>query len=223
MKQLTDGLWHLDTVALPNAINAYLVGDVLVDAGGRRSCRRILRQLEGHEVAAHAITHAHPDHHGASAEVCAVLGIPYWVGEGDVDAAEEPSLIRERQPDHPVAHFYDSFFTGPARPVDRPLREGDVVAGFRVIDVPGHSAGHIALWREADRVLVLGDVLTNLNIWTGRPGLHEPMPYLTPDPLENRRSARKLGPLEPKLVLFGHGPPLRDGPRFVEFVDSLPG
>jgi hydroxyacylglutathione hydrolase len=222
VKELTEGVWHLDTVAIPNAVNAYLIGDVLVDAGGRRSGRRILRQLDGHEVRAHAITHAHPDHQGASAEACAKLGVPYWVGERDVDAAEDPGLIRVRQPDHPVAHFYDSFFTGPGRKVDRALREGDEVAGFQVIDVPGHSAGHIAFWREADGVLVIGDVLNNLNIWTGIPGLHEPMPYLTPDPLENRRSARKLRPLEPKLVAFGHGPPLRDSRKFVDFVESLP-
>jgi len=223
VKQLADAVWHLDAVALPNAINAYLIGDVLVDAGGRRSGRRILRQLDGHEVRAHALTHAHPDHQGASAQVCAELGVPYWVGERDVDAAEDPSLIRVRQPDHPVARFYDSFFTGPARRVDRALREGDEVAGFAVLDVPGHSAGHVAFWREADGVLVLGDVLNNLNIWTGLPGLHEPMPYLTPDPLENRRSARKLRPLEPNLAVFGHGPPLRDPGKFVDFIDSLPG
>jgi glyoxylase-like metal-dependent hydrolase (beta-lactamase superfamily II) len=222
MKQLAEGVWHLDTVALPNAINAYLIGDVLVDAGGRRSGARILRQLDGHEVRAHAITHAHPDHQGASAEVCTALGVPYLVGERDVDAARDPRLIRGRQPDHPVARFYDSFFTGPGRHVDRTLREGDDVAGFEVIDVPGHSAGHVAFWREDDRVLILGDVLNNLNIWTGLPGLHEPMPYLTPDPLTNRRSARKLGPLEPRLVGFGHGPPLRDTAGFVGFVESLP-
>jgi glyoxylase-like metal-dependent hydrolase (beta-lactamase superfamily II) len=69
---------------------------------------------------------------------------------------------------------------------------------------------------------VLGDVLNNLNIWTGIPGLHEPRRYLTPDPAENRRSARKLAPLKPKLVLFGHGPALRDGSKFVGFVGALP-
>ena len=54
------------------------------------------------------------------------------------------------------------------------------------------------------------------------PGLHEPKPYLTPDPAENRRSARKLAALEPKLVLFGHGAPLRDTKKFVDFVQALP-
>jgi glyoxylase-like metal-dependent hydrolase (beta-lactamase superfamily II) len=121
MKELAPGLWHLNTIAMPNAVNAFLLEDVLVDAGGRRSGRRILKQLEGQAVTAHAITHAHPDHQGASHEICEKLGVPYWVGTRDVDAAEDPSLIRQRQPDHPVAHFYDSFFTGPAHKVDRPL------------------------------------------------------------------------------------------------------
>ena len=222
MKEVAEGVWHLNTVRMPNAVNAYLVGDVLVDAGGRRSGKTILRQLGGHDISAHAITHAHPDHQGASDEVCTKLGVPYWVGERDADAAETPSLIRERQPDHPVARFYDSIFTGPGRKVDRMLREGDEVAGFKVIDAPGHSAGHVVFWRGADGVLVIGDVLNNMNIWTGIPGLHEPKPYLTPDPAESRRSARKLGALEPKLVVFGHGPALRDTRKFVDFVSSLP-
>ncbi len=222
MKQLADGVWHLDTFFLPKAINAFLVEDVLIDAGTRHSGPKILKQLQGHKVNAHALTHAHPDHQGASHELCENLGVPFWVGRDDVDAAENPDLIRELQPAHPVARFYIRIFTGPGHHVDRSLGEGDEVAGFEVLDAPGHSAGHVAFWRESDRVLILGDVLTNMDQLTGIPGLHQPKPYLTPDPAENRRSARKLAALEPKLILFGHGGPLRDTAKFVDFVESLP-
>ena len=222
MKRVADGVWHLNAIRIPNAVNAYVLGDVLVDSGGRRSARMILRQLDAHDVSAHAITHAHPDHQGSSKELCEKLGVPYWVGERDADAAENPRLIRERQPNHPVAQFYDRIFTGPGRGVDRALREGDDVSGFRVIDAPGHSAGHVVLWRESDGVLVLGDVLTNMDVMTGLPGLHEPKPYLTPDPAENRRSIRKVAALEPRLLLFGHGPPLRDPRKLADFVAGLP-
>jgi len=88
--------------------------------------------------------------------------------------------------------------------------------------VPGHSAGHVAFWRESDRVLVIGDVLTNMNTMTLVPGLHEPRWFFTPDPVRNRASARRLGALDPSLVLFGHGPPLRDARKFVDFVARLP-
>ncbi len=221
MKQLADGVWKLAGFP-PNAINVYLLEDVLVDASTRYAERRIIRELKGHKLSAHALTHAHPDHQGASHAVCEHYGVPFWVGERDADAAENPELIGERQPAHFRAQFFARTMTGPGHRVDRKLHEGDEVAGFKVLDVPGHSAGHVAFWRESDRVLVLGDVLNNMDVLTGIPGLRDPKPFLTPDPAENRRSAKKLGPLEPKLVLFGHGAPLRDTQKFVDFVAGLP-
>jgi glyoxylase-like metal-dependent hydrolase (beta-lactamase superfamily II) len=71
-------------------------------------------------------------------------------------------------------------------------------------------------------VLVLGDVLNNMDVATGLRGLHEPKPIFTPDPAQNRESARRLAALEPALVCFGHGPPLRDTRKFVDFVAGLP-
>jgi glyoxylase-like metal-dependent hydrolase (beta-lactamase superfamily II) len=68
MKQLADGLYELRGFP-PDAINVYLMGDVIVDAATRHAGRRILRQVRGHHVAAHALTHAHPDHQGASKEI----------------------------------------------------------------------------------------------------------------------------------------------------------
>jgi len=221
MKQLADGVWQLSGFP-PNGINVFVLEDVLVDAGTRHSSRRIFRQLEGHKLTAHALTHAHPDHQGASHAVCERYGIPFWVPTADADAAENPKLIGERQPSHPISQFFVKTMTGPGHRVDRRLVEGDVVAGFKVIEVPGHSAGHVAYWRESDGVLVLGDVLNNMDVLTAIPGLHEPKSFLTPDPAENRRSARKLAQLEPKLMLFGHGAPLRDTRKFVDFINGLP-
>ena len=221
VKKVADGVFQLRGFP-PNAINVFLVEDVLIDAASRHASRRILRQLAGRKVTAHALTHAHPDHQGASHAVCEALGIPLWCGEADADAAESPELIAERQPDHFVAQFFARVFTGPGHPVARRLREGDEVAGFQVLDVPGHSAGHVAYWREADRVLILGDVLNNMSVITGVPGLQDPKPYLTPDPPRNRDSARRLAALEPAVVCFGHGAPLKDTRKFVDFVARLP-
>jgi hydroxyacylglutathione hydrolase len=221
VRQLADGVRQLSGFP-PNAINVYLVEDVLVDAGTRHAGRRILRQLRDREVAAHALTHVHPDHQGASSQMCEVLSIPFWVPEREASAAENPALIAEAQPDHPLSRLALRHWAGPGRSVDRVLREGDEVAGFKVLDVPGHSPGHVAYWRESDRVLILGDVLNNLHVLTGIPGLHEPPWFFTTNPAENRRSARRLLPLEPRLVLFGHGGPLRDTRKFVDFIKGLP-
>jgi hydroxyacylglutathione hydrolase len=220
VKQLADGLWQLRGFP-PNAINVYLVGDVLVDAGTKLAHRRILRQVRGHPVNAHALTHAHPDHQGSSHAVCEALRIPLWCPEGDVAAMEDGDLL-SRMPDSFVNRLNDKLMTGPPHPVDRALREGDDVAGFQVLEVPGHSAGQVAFWRESDRALICGDVLNGMNLVTGLPGLHEPPRIFTPDPARNRESARRLATLAPALVCFGHGPPLRDTERFVDFVKRLP-
>lgn len=222
MKAVAEGVWQLSgALPVPNAINTYLVGDVLIDAGARFDGSKILRQLRGREVNAHALTHAHFDHQGASKRVCEELRVPFWVGERDVPAAEDPAVIAARQPDRLINKINRRLYGGPGHPVDRALHAGDEVAGFEVIDAPGHSAGHVVFWRESDRVLIIGDVLTNMDTTTGLPGLHEPKRYYTPDPATNRRSARKLGPLAPKLVLFGHGAPLRDSAKFADFCAVL--
>jgi hydroxyacylglutathione hydrolase len=220
VKQLAKDVYLLDGFP-PYAINVYLVGEVLVDAGTRHAAKRILRQLSGRTVTTHALTHAHPDHQGATHEVCATLGIPLWCGELDADAIED-GRIMERQPKHPINKLFGWAMPGPAHPVARRLREGDEVGGFYVLEVPGHSAGHIAFWRESDRVLICGDVFTNIDTLTGVPGLHEPNPFFTPDPARNRQSMRRLAELEPAVVFFGHGRPLRDPGKLSTFTDKLP-
>jgi hydroxyacylglutathione hydrolase len=219
MRQLADDLWLLRGFP-PDAINVYLIGDVLIDAATRRAGRRILRQLEGRKVTAHALTHAHPDHQGASKEVCEALRIPLWCHEADADAMEQ-GTIAQQQPSHPINRVIERFWLGPPYPVARRLEEGDVVAGFEVLHVPGHSAGHVAFWRESDRALIVGDVVTNIDTITGVPGLHEPKKMFTPDPARNRESARRIAALEPELVCFGHGKPLRDAAKLKRFVEGL--
>jgi glyoxylase-like metal-dependent hydrolase (beta-lactamase superfamily II) len=219
MKQIAESVYMLDGFP-PNAINVYLVGDVLVDAGTRHAAKRILRQLRGRRVTTHLLTHAHGDHQGSSHEVCETLGAPLWCGERDAEAVED-GRIRERMPPHPINSLIAKVFPGPPHPVARRLHEGDVVAGFEVLDTPGHSAGHISLWRASDRTLICGDVLTNMNVITRIPGLHEPPAFFTPDPAKNRESMRRLAELEPELVCFGHGAPLRDPAKLKAFVARL--
>jgi hydroxyacylglutathione hydrolase len=205
-----------------NAINVYLVEDVLIDAATRQGERRIMRQLAGRSLSAHALTHAHPDHQGASHAVCERFGVPLWCGQGDVPAMETPGAISNSQAPGWLNTLQARFWTGPPHPVARALVEGDEVAGFTVLETPGHSRGHVAYWRESDRVLILGDVLNNINVRTGVTGLHEPLDIFTPDPPRNRESARRLAALRPSLACFGHGPPLRDPGKLADFVASLP-
>jgi hydroxyacylglutathione hydrolase len=221
MKQLTDDVYVLEGFP-PYAINVYLLGEVLVDSGTRFAATRILRRLRRRTISTHALTHAHPDHQGSSHVICEALGIPLWCGDADADAMETAGEVMARMPGHWLSGTIGRLWTGPPHPVSHRLHEDDRVGSFTVIETPGHTVGHISYWREADGVLVVGDVVCNLNIYNGRVMLREPERIFTPDPALNRASARRLGILKPKLICFGHGPPLRDTARFVDYVNSLP-
>ncbi len=220
MHRLAEDLELLDGFP-PFSINIYVMGGVLVDSGTRFAVRRIVRQLRGRSLTAHALTHAHPDHQGASHAICERLGLPWWCGAADALAMETAGEIMARMPLHWLSATVGPHWVGPPHPVSRKLREGDEVGGFRVLETPGHTAGHLSFWREQDRVLVLGDVLANMHIWTGLPKLREPQRIFTLDPALNRQSAWRLAELQPRLTCFGHGPPLRVPRRLLKFVSRF--
>ena len=218
MRRVAEDVFHIPLTPR-DGVNAYLLGDVVVDAGAKVNAKRLIKALHGHAVGAHALTHAHPDHAGGSRQLVEAFDVPVWVGERDraaVEAGGPPA------PETWAAGAVARLGGFEAVGVARALREGDDVGhGFTVLDTPGHSDGHVALWRESDRTLVLGDVLFNMHPLTTRPGLREPPRILTRDPQVNRESARRLAALEPELMLFGHGPPLRDPALLTAFVAGL--
>jgi glyoxylase-like metal-dependent hydrolase (beta-lactamase superfamily II) len=233
MRLIAPNVWQLSGFP-PNIINTYLIAEgddvVLIDAGTRYMTNRILRTLkrffaeDEHKtkrLIAHALTHVHPDHQGASKTVCDAYGVPLWCGERDAESMEQGLA---NSPDMKgLLGVLGGLWSGPAHTVARRLQEGDMVAGFRVLDSPGHSVGHIAFWRESDKCLILGDVLNGMNLMTGLPGLNEPPAPFTTDVPQNRRSIRKLAALKPEIICFGHGAPLIQTPqKLEEFMRRLP-
>lgn len=211
MRSLAEDVWQLSGFP-PNNMNVYVLGDVLIDTGPAFNRRRVLREVADRSITAHALTHAHFDHYGGSHAICEELDIPLWCGAADVEAVESGKMLGPAGRMVPAAK---------AHPVDRGLREGDEVAGFTVLDTPGHAPGHVSYWRESDRVLVCGDVMWGYNPFTFSGRIREPFPVVSPDHVLNRESARRLAALEPELVCFGHGAPVRDTARFVEAVQRL--
>lgn len=221
MKYLAPGVWRLKEVPAPT-INMYLAEDVLIDAGRTWDRRRIFAELEGREISAVALTHVHPDHQGCARVVCEERGVPLACHADDVDAMEGRRPVQEAATGNPVNRVIRSIWEGPPCKVDRVLREGDEVAGFRVVHTPGHARGHVVFFRESDRVAICGDVIRNMSYATGLPGIKEPPVIFTYDPVENRRSIRKLAELNPSLILPGHGPAVTDMGAFERFVAALP-
>lgn len=206
MKDLAPGVQRLFGLP-PNAINVYLLEDVLIDAGSRFASRRILRQVLDRPLSMLALTHVHPDHQGSAHAVCEARGIPLAC---HVDGVEEMEGRVPPASYSSAGRLITRAFNGPPHPVARPFTEGDEVAGFRVIHAPGHAPSEVILFRETDRVAVCGDVINTMDLRTSLPRVQEPPHALSLDPILNRQSIKQLAALEPALVLAGHGPPLRE-------------
>jgi hydroxyacylglutathione hydrolase len=220
LKYLAPGVWRLKEAPRP-LINVYLAEDVLIDAGRRWDRRRIFKELEGRQISELALTHVHPDHQGCAKAVCETFQVPLACHEDDVDAMDGRRSVSATA--KPGAKLFARLWQGPPRKVDRVLREGDEVAGFRVVHAPGHAPGEVIFFRDSDRVAICGDVIRNITFVSLRTKLAEPPDDLTPDPPENRRSIRKLAELNPSLIFPGHGPAVTDIGAFERFVSSLPG
>lgn len=202
-----------------NLFNAYLIEDVLIDAASRWDASIMLKQLANIPLSQVALTHCHPDHQGAVKQICTTCGIPLACPEGDIASMEGRAPMLPRTA---AVKIMELGFAGPAYPVQRILHDGDEIAGFRVIHMPGHTPGHVIYFRESDRVAIVGDVLRNNHVITGKTGLYEPPAVFTVDREENRRSIRKLAQLHPSILCFGHGPVLYDMDQFYRFVVRLP-
>jgi glyoxylase-like metal-dependent hydrolase (beta-lactamase superfamily II) len=126
-------------------------------------------------------------------------GFRYW-GEGLPDV---PLAIRHF---HRLLHRY-AWDGGPVK-VEGTVSEGDEIAGFRVIEIPGHAPGMIALWRESDRLALSSDCFYTLDMLGRSSAPHLPAAYYNFDSEQARASLRKLAALEPAAAWPGHAKPV---------------
>lgn len=221
LTEVTEGV-HVGPLAPRSIFNTVILegagGDVVVDAGPPWSGRRLARFLRGRDVVEHVVTHAHGDHVGATAWLCNHTGAPLAMSEVEADAFEHGSINFH-------AGAGGRILIAPLgrrrRKVDRRLKEGDTVAGFTVLAQPGHSPGLLAFWREADRLLVVGDGPINLSRDPTSPRwLHIPR-KLHHNPTEAVKSRWRLAELGPELIVSTHGYPVRGLDRWIAGVRSV--
>jgi glyoxylase-like metal-dependent hydrolase (beta-lactamase superfamily II) len=203
-----------------NSINCYIIEGVLIDSGIRSSYTTIKKVLEKKPVYQHILTHAHADHQGCSDQICADFEIPLLCHPGEVFRTETGMVTNDYPtPQHWVAKLQQKYWAGQGHKVERTIVENDKIGNFQVIETPGHSAGHISLFRERDGVLIIGDAATNMNLLTTATGLRLPPNIFTSDQQCNIKSLQKLVKLNPAIICFGHGPVMRNTDRkFEQFV-----
>ncbi len=221
MKKIAENVYQI-SVFPRNAINCYLVDDVLVDAGIRSSASKILKLLKNFKVSKHVLTHVHPDHQGSSKEICETLNIPFFVPEKEKEMAENP--VFENYANGFMKWMLDfeiNTWAGEGYKVSGTLKEGDTVGSFRVLETPGHSPGHISLYRESDSVLIASDALVNMNLFTTVPGLNLSPKAFTYNMDLAKNSLLKLHQFNPKIICFGHGPVLRNDGHLEKLIQKL--
>jgi glyoxylase-like metal-dependent hydrolase (beta-lactamase superfamily II) len=214
---IADGVWVLRGGFPSKSMNVYLVRDgggvLAFDAGISAMTAAIAlaaRSLGG--LTRIVLGHGHPDHRGAAPGLAPVP--VYCHPDERVDAEGDGGR-----------HYFDlsaldphgrvllgallGVWDGGPVAIAGTVSEGDDVAGFAVVHLPGHAPGQIGLWRAADRLALASDTFYTLDPQTGLHG-HPRVPHhaFNWSTDQARASIRKLAALQPATAWAGHADPL---------------
>jgi glyoxylase-like metal-dependent hydrolase (beta-lactamase superfamily II) len=180
------------------------------------------------------LTHGHFDHVGSLETLAAEWDVPvyahklehpYLNGEASYPPADPTvggglmALLSPLYPTRPV----DVSPRLQALPDDHSVPD---MPGWPWLHTPGHSPGHVSLWRSADRLLIAGDAFVTTrqesvySAVTQAAEMHGPPMYFTPDWPSARQSVLNLAALGPDTVVTGHGQAMR-GPEMRSALGEL--
>lgn len=210
-------------------VASYLIvapeGITLVDAGLPGMYTDLRRELETlgralDDIRGVVLTHGDSDHIGFAERLRREKGVPVFVHAADADRARGGD-----KPKNPVGPMrlgpLLSFAAFGIRKGMRPqwltevreIGDGetlDLPGSPRIVGMPGHSPGSVAVFSPTVRAVFVGDALTTRHVLTGHTG-PGPAPF-TDDPAEALSSLDRIAGLDATWVLPGHGPAFRGSP-----------
>ncbi|MCS5501345.1 MBL fold metallo-hydrolase [Lysinibacillus sp. A4] len=215
-------------------VNIVLYGEpqmkdfVLIDAGMPKSADEIISVVEeryGSKSRPKAIilTHGHFDHVGGLIELIERWDVPVYAHTLEIPFLSGKQNYPEPDPtvNNGLVAKMSPIFPNEAINLGGNLKvlpsDGSVpfMAGFRWFHTPGHSPGHISLFREKDKVLIAGDAFVTVKqeslykVITQTKEISGPPQYFTTDWLAARASIEKLAILKPSVAITGHGLPMQ--------------
>lgn len=223
-EEVADGVLRVRTLM----VNVYIVRTgtswVLIDAGLRGFDRTIMAaaaEFVRSDAAPDAVvlTHGHFDHVGSLDALLERWRVPVFAHR-----MERPYLSGESPyppPDPLVGRGAMALLSRlyPRGPIDiaphlQLLSEDGTVPSmpeWRWVGTPGHSPGHVSLFRERDRTLIAGDAVVTTKqeslvaVAAQRPEMHGPPAYFTHNWRLAAKSVRLLAALQPEVLATGHG------------------
>ena len=218
VESVADGVWLVRGGFPKRGMNVYLLEDdggvTVYDAGIHdmvAGIKAAAAELGG--IKRVVLGHGHEDHRGAAPE----LGAPVLCHEAEKSHAESErteyfdfSAIEKPHMRFLYKRLLPLWDGGPCR-IEGTVAEGDQVAGFRVVHLPGHAPGLIGLWRESDRLALVSDAFYTVD------PMKVTAPYGPPrvahrafnlDTDQARASIRKLAEMEPASAWPGHANPV---------------
>ncbi|ALS79751.1 MBL fold metallo-hydrolase [Planococcus kocurii] len=214
--------------------NVFFIGNpatsnewVLIDAGMPHNANKILEAAEKrfgpeHQLKAIILTHGHFDHVGSLIDILEQYKVPVYAHP--LEFSYLKGITDYPKPDTTVEGGLlakmSSIFPAKAIDISAHLHElpsdGSVptMPGWQSIHTPGHSAGHVSLFREQDRLLIAGDAFVTVKqdslykVLRQKKEIHGPPVYFTTDWRAAWESVCKLADLKPSIAATGHGKPM---------------
>jgi len=220
------GVWRMKDVF----VNVYIIQNtdspewVLIDTGLKSSAPKIKKMIAeviepGAVPNAIIMTHGHFDHRGSLQQLADEWRVPVYCHHMEVPYLTGRASYPPPDPTVGGGMMASMAFVYPKKPIDvqeylRELPEDGSVPnlhGWKWIHTPGHTPGHISLFRERDGVLIAGDAFVTtrqesvFSVMTQKKEVCGPPKYFTPDWGASARSVKELAALEPNVIATGHG------------------